>query len=77
MSLVLGDINASVLQGLVTSLGTIVDKVGPEEATVLQTAMDHFSAIGTALESKTMADFATTVENPILTREDKLQEIHP
>ena len=67
MSLGLGDINAAVLQGLVTSLGGMMDKVGPEEAAVLTTAMDHFNAIGTALESKTMADFVTTVEDPILT----------
>ena len=77
MSLGLGDINASVLQGLVTSLGAIIDKVGPEEAAVLQSSMDHFNTIGTALESKTMADLlsdAKALEDPLLARLDKLIE---
>lgn len=78
MSLVLGDINAAVLNGLADKLRGVADGLGPEGLTLVNTAIDHLQTIGTALESKTVADvFAgvKTVEDPLLARVDRIAAV--
>jgi hypothetical protein len=70
MSLVLGDIDKAAINAVTDKLTAALASAGPEATEAINAALDHFSVIGTALESKTMADFVQSVENPMLARMD-------
>ncbi len=75
MSLVLGDIDKAALNGIADKLANVISGLGPAEAAVVTTAIDHLQTMGVALESKTMADLfadVKAVEDPILARLDKI-----